>query len=181
MPTDIVVPKGNEKELLEMAQRLGYKELIFAYNKLPKEKIGKTAFLAKNSQEVNKNKNKFDYIIGGDWGFNDKRVDIIYGLETEKRKDYMHHRASGMNQVVAKQAKQHNTSIAFNFNLLRERKELIMGRFMQNIKLCRKYKVSMIIASFASEPYEMRAPKDLQSLGVAMGMHPKEAKDALNY
>ena len=39
----------------------------------------------------------------------------------------------------------------------------------------------MIIASFATNPYEMRGAKELESLGVALGMHPKEAKEALNW
>ena len=31
MFTDIVIPKGNEKELVDMAKKLGYAKLIFVY------------------------------------------------------------------------------------------------------------------------------------------------------
>ena len=43
----------------------------------------------------------------------------------------------------------------------------------------KKYKVKTLIASFASDPYGMRAPNDLASFFVSLGMHPKEAKDSL--
>ena len=51
-----------------------------------------------------------------------------------------------------------------------------MGRIMQNIRLCRKYNVSMVFASFAEAKWEMRSAKDLMSFAVLLGMTPKEAK-----
>ena len=52
---------------------------------------------------------------------------------------------------------------------------------MQNIRLCRKYKVKMVLASFATDKFEMRDARDLISFGVCLGMNPGEAKKALNF
>ena len=40
---------------------------------------------------------------------------------------------------------------------------------MQNIDLCRKYKVKMLIASFAKDPSGMKSPHDLISLFKVLG------------
>jgi len=156
----------------EFAKKLGYKLVI----------IGKDAYIAKNSNDVSKNRSKYKYILAEDnWGFNDKRVDIIFNLETGKMKDFMHHRASGLNDVFAKQAKANKISICFNIGLLKSNKDVILGRMMQNVRICRKYKINMILSSFATNEYEMKGTSDIKSLGVILGMHPSEAKKALNW
>ena len=52
---------------------------------------------------------------------------------------------------------------------------------MQNVRLCRKYKVRMVLASFAHDPWEMRSAYDLLAFGQVLGMTPKEATVALNF
>ena len=37
----------------------------------------------------------------------------------------------------------------------------------------------MIIASMATNPYEMRAPKDLETIFQQLGMHPEETRKAV--
>lgn len=115
----------------------------------------------------------------------EKRKDIVaYNLEDQKR-DFIHYRNSGLNQVLCKLAKKNNIAIAFNFNLILNSEGMLrsqlLGRMMQNIKFCRKYKVNMVIGSFASKPEEMRSAHDLISFGISIGMHPKEAKESLKY
>jgi RNase P/RNase MRP subunit p30 len=61
-----------------------------------------------------------------------------------------------------------------------ERRAVLFGRIMQNVRLCRKYNVIMALASFASEPYDMRNPSDLASLGLILRMTPGESKNAIN-
>jgi RNase P/RNase MRP subunit p30 len=56
---------------------------------------------------------------------------------------------------------------------------MILGRIMQNIKLARKYKMKIKLASFARNPYELRDCNDLLSFGILVGLHPSEAKKAL--
>lgn len=55
----------------------------------------------------------------------------------------------------------------------------IMGRIMQDIKLCRKYKIKMLFASFAQNKEEQAGAYELYSLAGLLGMHPDEAKSAL--
>ena len=84
--------------------------------------------------------------------------------------------------MLCKLAKKNNIAIGFSFNEILKSKEKskLIGRMMQNIKLCRKYKVKMVFASFAKNKFEMRAVKDLLSFCRVLGMTPREAKSALN-
>ena len=73
MFTDIVILNGNEAEFKKMAKKLGFDNLIF---------INHDAIVAKNSNEINKLRNKFKYIFADkDWAFNDKRLDLIFNQE----------------------------------------------------------------------------------------------------
>jgi len=60
----------------------------------------------------------------------------------------------------------------------KERGKLI-GRMMQNIKLCRKYKVRMVIGSFGKTQDDVRSEKDMQSFFKVIGMTGKEVQ--MNY
>ena len=116
--------------------------------------------------------------------FERKKSVVVYNLEEQKR-DFIHFRNSGLNQVLCKLAKKNNIAVAFNFNLVLNNDEMsrsqILGRMMQNVRFCRKYKVNTVIASFASKPEEMRSAHDLISFGISIGMHPKQAKESLKY
>jgi len=95
----------------------------------------------------------------------------------------MHFRASGLNQVLAAIANKKKKIIGFNFNAILNTKGMLrsqlLGRMKQNVKLCRKYKVEMALASFAANPFELKAEKDLQAFGETLGMTPGEAKKAV--
>jgi len=100
------------------------------------------------------------------------RPDIIYGLEEAPRSDLIHQRNSGLNHITCRMAADKDIAIGFSFSSLLDRRtrSVRMGRMAQNIKLCRKYKVKMIIASFAAKPMHMRSPVDLKSLFQTFGM-----------
>jgi len=173
---DIVVPKGNEKAFIAKAKELGYSGIVFVKGKPIKADIsifneGKDIIIHKHNEEDRKLVER-------------KRVDLIYGLELEKRRDYMHSRASGLEQVMCKLFHLKDVLVGFSFkDLLKARpveRSLIMGRMMQNIRWCRKFKIKTAIFSFASRPEEMRKPEDLIALFEMLGMHPKEAKDSFN-
>jgi RNase P/RNase MRP subunit p30 len=51
---------------------------------------------------------------------------------------------------------------------------------MQNISLCQKYKVRTAIGSFAEYPFHLRAPHDIISLFIMLGMDTKKIKESLN-
>ncbi len=112
-----------------------------------------------------------------------KRADILISAESYGGVDTTHFRNSGLNQVLCKLAFKNGIAIAFNFNDILKTKgaerSLLLGRMMQNVRLCRKYENKMIIASFASNKYELKSASDLISFGITMGMTPKEAKESL--
>ena len=80
-------------------------------------------------------------------------------------------------------AKENRVIIGINFsdilNSSGVERANILGRIMQNIRLCRKYKVDMLTASFATDPFEMRSAKDLLSFNISLGMEPGVSKRAL--
>lgn len=189
---DIVFPKGNEKEFILMAARLGYDGLCFVYDSAGE--------LIKSKEELKSSKLKLffglthkpkekvhDIIVMKASGrardvLERKEADIIYAFEDNLKQDYIHHRASGLNHVLCKIAREKNIAVGFCVSsiLNAKHKSVLLGRIKQNIKLCRKYKVNMAIGSFGFKPYEMRAAHDLISLFCLLGMHPSEAKKAMS-
>lgn len=113
----------------------------------------------------------------------DKNIDIVLIQNSTKLRDKVASRESGLNQVLCKLAHTNKIAIAFSFSdvLNSKEKSKILGRMMQNVRLCRKYKVKMVLASFATNKWEMRSPKDLFSFGIILGMTGKEANESLNF
>ena len=114
-----------------------------------------------------------------------KDVDILLSPEKGVKEDFLNARNSGLNQVLLGLARKNNIAIGINFNeILKLRgveRSKLLGRISQNIMLCRKYKVKIVLGSFASNEFEMRAPLDLVSFLITLGMYPKEAKESLTY
>ena len=112
-----------------------------------------------------------------------KQIDILLAPERVGRKDRLNQRDSGLNDVLCKLAKENDVAIGFSFSDLLNSKyrAVVLGRMMQNVRLCRKYKVRMVLASFAHDPWEMRSAYDLLAFGQVLGMTPKEATVALNF
>ena len=204
---DIVIPSNNEKEFILLAEKLGYKTLCFLNNF--DKYLGKKKFESKNvkiscgliadSKNIDRIKNileklcfsselKDKVLIAIKSSENNREIiegskaNIIFSLEENNKRDFMHQRASGLNHILCRLAEQNNVIIGFSLSSILDskNKHIILGRIMQNIKLCRKYKTKTVIASFASNPYEIKSPHDIISLFLALGMHPKEAKDSLN-
>jgi len=201
---DLVLPKNNEKEFIEIAERLKINGLCFVYSFKNKEDFLKKNEKMKNLQEkteiklfsgiiadsrnISKAKKLSKIVIYKSTG-NDRhaieksKTNIIFDLETVAARDSMHHRNSGLNQILCRLANKNNIMIGFSFSGILNTdgitKSQILGRMMQNIRLCRKYKVKAAIASFAEKPYDMRPCPDLKSVFISLGMHPKEANDSL--
>lgn len=112
-----------------------------------------------------------------------KKIDILLSPEKGVKKDSLHHRNSGLNHVVCKLAQKNSIAIGFNFNDVLISNGLkragILGRMMQNVKLCRKYKLRMVLGSFALNTWQMRSKNDLISFGITLRMHPEEAQKSL--
>ena len=200
---DIIIPKNNEAEFIEIASKLGLKKLYFLYDfdDYNEDKIQKKLELIKNHKNINietgfivnhKNINKASkhskllVVKSSDkdrFFVESKKIRLIYGFEEINKKDYLHQRASGLNHVICEFAKKNNVAIGFSYNLLFNKNDiftsLLIGRIMQNIALCQKYKVNTIIGSFSIDPFKIRSPFDIISLFTTFGMNGKNIKESL--
>jgi len=186
---DIVFPDKNEQEFISLAQTLGYKELIFVYDNPSKfykksSQVGITNALLCAPRKVQNCKADLVFVQSSPedrFVIEKTKADLLFGFESIAAKDKTHQRVSGLNHILCRFAAQTGKKLAFDFNMILKarNKAVLLGRMKQNIKLCRKYKVKTVIASFAKDPLEMRSPKDLQSFFVLLGMHPAEAKKSL--
>jgi|SRR3989338_7869445 len=205
MSTEIVLPKNNELEFLEIASKLGIKKIYFLYDFDEYDQVNaqkkldsiknyrnvyvETGFLVnqknihralKQSKPlVAKSSDKDRQLIEG------KKIRLIYGFEDLHRKDYLHQRASGLNHILCELANKNNVSIGFSYTSLFNKNPAIssqiIGRMMQNIALCQKYKVKTVIGSFSEKPYELRSSHDISSLFAMLGMDGKRIKESLKF
>ena len=200
MFSDIIFPKKNEKQFIKLAEKLNYSSLCFIYNFAPDiisqiqmiKELQKTTkiklFFALQASPVNikRAKNIADIVLVKSIPEQDQTTfekfvpDMIFDLESSPRKDSLHFRSSGLNQVLCNLAYIKGVTIGFSFSSILNSKNRpkLLGRIIQNLRLCRKYRVKTIFASFAQNPSEMRAAHDLMSLAVVLGMHPSEAKSS---
>ena len=181
---DFVYPKNNEKEFISLAEKLNFSKLCFVYpfSKLKTIKKIKGIYYGClcNYNELNKAKKIADITLIKTTEprkfFENKSTDLIYGLELLKEKDFIHFRRSNLNQVLCKLAVTNKILIAFSFSDILKGNYITLGRIKQNIRLCKKYKIKTVIASFAEKPYEMRYWHDLASLFKCLGMkQPKQS------
>jgi RNase P/RNase MRP subunit p30 len=186
MYEDIVIPQGNEKELISMAKRLGYGSILLLYDfdsyisdkkALKVSEFGinirigvltdnRTVFRAR--EKLGKYGSQKPFIAASGpldllEVLEQSKADLVFGLENSSRKDFMHQRASGLNHTISKLARDKNIIIGFSLNQILKFNDpsVILGRISQNIRICRKYNVKTIFASFAKDPFMMRGPKDL--------------------
>ena len=203
MLSDIIIPNNNEAEFVEIASKLGIKKLHFLYdfNDYNEEKVQKKLLSIKNHHNISietgiivnqKNLNKAQqqskFLVAKSsdkdrFFIESKKIRLIYGLEEASKNDYLHQRASGLNHITCELSKKNNVSIGFSYSSLFNNSHaasLLMGRMMQNINLCRKYKVKTIIGSFSNNPFHLRSPHDLSCLFALFGMNNKQIRESLS-
>ena len=136
----------------------------------------------KNINELNNlvKKGYFNIAFGGYDELNrkileNKNIQLLLDPQNNDE-DYMHFKNSGLNQVLVKLAKKNNIAIGFSFNkilkLNNEERVNLLGKIMQNIMLCNKYKVKMYIVNFVNEKLDERNINDLRDFGITLGMLP---------
>ena len=109
-----------------------------------------------------------------------KKVDVLLSPEKGRKEDYLYVRNSGLNHILCKLANKNKVAVGFNFCDVLDSKsrEILIGRMMQNIRLCRKFKVDMVFDCFCNGKCDK---KNLASFCRVLGMSPGEAKKALNF
>jgi len=193
---DIVCAVKNRDKFEKRARQLGFEKVFFleSFEKAT-GKADAVLISANNSRELTKKvtkaksgKGKAIIVLGSSDDVNraaleNKHIDVLLSPEHTRKYDFTHYRNSGLNQVLCKIASKNNKTIGINFNEIRKAKSkdktLKLGRVMQNIRLCSKYNVKMLLASFCTKPIDMIPPLDLLSFARAIGMSPKQAKNSL--
>jgi len=176
MFVDICIPKNNEKKFIEIAEKLGTKALLFLYDKKPKD--------LNDLQKETKVKLFFDskknFAVGERKNVENKNIKFLYGFEELEEKDSVHYRRSGMNQVIGKLMKDKKKILVIDMEKIisAKRNEVLLGRLKQNLVLAKKYKLDLIICSFATKPENLRSGKDYEALIRVMGFQ-EEAKKAV--
>lgn len=186
---DIVIEKN--KEMQSFAQANGFKGTLLATDDL-QEKADCFFIDGTKSKglrtDIQRARNKFGLVaVLGNPERNREILeacpDILLSPHFAAGKDFMKARNAGLDSVTCKIAAKNKISMGIDISEIlhtgNEEREILLGRIMQNIRLCRKYKVKILLASFASSVLEMRSALDLGSFGQAIGMTPKEAQDAL--
>ena len=108
----------------------------------------------------------------------ESKVDAIISPELG-RKD------NGLDHVLARLAAKNEVAIGFSLApLLRTtpyEKANILKFMIKNWKLVNKYKAPRFLTSSAESKWEVRSPKELMSLGIALGMEIPQAKSSLSF
>lgn len=188
---DIVIPNKNEKEFIKIAQLLNYKGLFFLYplenfeeykHKAPIEIY--SGIIYTNEDQIRKARKKANLIVFQGQNGDIKHMleknppDIVTETEFHTQRDFIHHRNSGLNHVLAEIMAKNNTAYGISFTMLLHNLELTLARVQQNILLHKKSKTKLIIASFAQTPYEMRSWHDLSAFFEQLKLHPSVVKQA---
>lgn len=181
---DILIPSGNEAELLKQAADLGYTSALLVYDDNKKFFTRKATldYICTTTKSTQKG------VIEATPENVRKLVEhikpaAIHSLEVHAPKDYIHQRG-GLNHVLAKLMKKNNITYVLNFRQVLTSKNssrsAILGRMIQNVKVCQKYAVPLRIASFAKTPMEIRSPEDLKSLFTILGMDTSNLRTAFS-
>lgn len=184
---DIVFPKNNEDEFIRMAELIGLEGLCFVYE-TPRDtslfqnntRIKISSAILCTPDNIRKYKGKYITIIKSPDDqtrlrtiIEQAKPDIIYGLETANRADFIHHRASGLNHVLARIANVNDLVVGFSFSDVisapPRKRAAYLGRMRQNIIFSRKFKFKTRIATFTDNPWMMRPENDLESLFRTIG------------
>lgn len=196
-----LITQNNLKEKLQLLPKLGYareeivilidniKDLMQIKDEIKKHDLNlKIGVLVKDQRSI-KNAKKADYVVAEAKRafFENKAVDIILNPEHGRRKDFIHHRNSGLSQVLlnlckpikgSKKKNRKNKTILTSFKSLLESKnqQELLGRMKQNAYFAKKYAVTYEVCSFADEVLELRSKKDLEVLQRGLKNKPKRIK-----
>ncbi|MBI4449323.1 hypothetical protein HY641_04845 [Candidatus Woesearchaeota archaeon] len=188
MHIDIIIPDRNEHELIEMAKRLDWDALCLVYEKRADAdhiKGLKSPLPLIFASHIEKNASLRLMRGTGEDRTSLERggFDLYYGMEETARHDRLHHREGGLNHVLCKLMHKHGIVYGINFdsvlNAEATKRAILIGRMRQNFKLCADADVPIVVASFATTPYQMRTPHDLRATMLSFGMNTAQAKESI--
>jgi len=180
---DVCFPKNNEKEFIEIAEKLGTNGLVFLYDvktKIPdikENKIKIWQFYINNNPSYNKK----NIVFRNNLKKITKKKQIIYFYDGfEKIKKNFHAPSKNITQVNIKTLKEQENlfGISFNHILNCSSEEIEIVKFI--VRLCSKYKLKIFFASFAEKPELLRAKSELLGIVKEIGIKNQKNKPVLN-
>lgn len=175
--TDIIIPTMPEHKYLEILQRLGTKQAIFLYEKNNKktfETLQKKYDIKIRTGLINsKQQHPLNITKGTRHNVDRYKYKLHSDFEHLNKKDSMHYRKSGMNQVIGKIMKEKNKTYIINHSKITTSKNphIILGKIILNLKIARKYGFNVAIASMAKKPKHLRSKEQLKSMIAMLGYH----------
>ena len=161
----VFVTFGQEANVMNTAQALDHEKLNLVYSvidcsKITKEHVknlkkcfsGELKFYLAVKEAKHVKKEVFDGFLqlGTSKETVFRGVNYVYNNENEKEKDFIHQRRSGLNHIILRDFAQKGIGVLFSYSELQnadnKRKAQLLGRILQNVKLCKKYGV---VCSFA--------------------------------
>ncbi|MCD6381971.1 MAG: hypothetical protein J7L43_03270 [Candidatus Aenigmarchaeota archaeon] len=183
---DLHIEVNDVDKVIELAKRLGYsgisiinidKETAKSLSEKHEFDVISSKMIVVNSKdelkkELSESRTNYEILIvsGGTYEINraaceDSRVDILAHPE-KGRKD------SGLDHICMKAAEENDVAIEINFSeiLNSGHRSRTMAFIRNNIMLAEKYNTKIIITSGAKSIWNLRAPRDLASIGFLLGM-----------
>ncbi|MDD5331620.1 MAG: RNase P subunit p30 family protein [Candidatus Nanoarchaeia archaeon] len=135
----------------------------------------------KSPKDLLKIKDKIIIVKGSEFNYevlSNSSVDILLDPEPEEARDFLHHRNSGLNKPLTDLAYKKNIIIAFSISRILNSKNQaeLLGRIKQNIQICKKSRVPILISSFASNEYELRHYNDIKTFALFLGLSTQDFK-----
>lgn len=129
-------------------------------------------------------------IEGGDNVFNRRaietlRIDYLVSPESGTKKNNLKQRDSGINHVLAKEAAKRGITIIIDMSsiakLTSAEKVARLERLIQNVKICRKAKCNIKIASLSKNKNNIVDDRGRKSFGISLGMSSSQSSDAVRF
>lgn len=137
-----------------------------------------------------KGSGKIVALFGGDDSFNRRaietlKIDYIVSPEGGFKRNSLKQRDSGINHVVAKEAKRKNISFVINLSEIRNlgkiEKSLRLEGLIQNIKICKRAGCSIKIANFSKNKSGLVGEISRKSFGMSLGMSSEQSRESTNF
>ncbi|MEI7718237.1 MAG: hypothetical protein WCI72_00080 [archaeon] len=138
-----------------------------------------------------KNKQIKIAVLGRDDEFNRRaletlKINYLFSPELTGQKDTLKQRASGLNHITTKIAKEKNIEIVVALNFInsqtdKKSKARLISRIIQNIKICRKAKCEIKFATLAKSVEELMDEKQIAAIGFSLGMSSQQVKTCFQF
>lgn len=106
-------------------------------------------------------------------------IDGVTQLEQNAKKDHLHFRKAGLDQVTGKILGKDRKALILSYSDVRKSKEpgKLLGRMMQNARIAKKYKIPVIPCTYATSEEELLEQEDLHAFFRAMGVDAQALQD----